>query len=544
MASGGPTTPFARLTDAWNSTSMSVRVALAIMVGGAAIAAALAATSSNRSATTPLVPLLGGYDFSLDGRESAIKAFRTANLTGYSIAGGKILVPKDKEADYLAALASGDSGLPGNTDEAIDKYIEEQRSWWASTAESVRLFHVAEQRRLARVIESFPEIDHASVLISQPPERGGIRSRTAQGTAAVKVSTVDGKPLHPQRIDQIKDLIDGAFVDIPGRDSVRVVEDALRSSGVGGGSQGPDPSLLSEGAGQYLMTKAAFECQVENKIRELFADLKGLLVKVNAELDPRHRRTQRIDMKEKGPLKRESSESSNAESASTSSLAAGGEPGVRPNVDIPGRTPNQGATATAAAAPNVQTQETVDREFDNISTLSDQSFVDFEPVKVGIVVRYRTPPAGQGQAGKDAGPAPQQIREMIASLGYPGMTVDSVSVQPYVGEEPPPAPIPSPSLSETAAKWFPSIGYLVVGLSAIVMAIVLARRAPLPQIGTATPSEPSPDASDGKVPDITIPKDEAALKFERLQEQINKMVQSNPEAAAGFVKRWILDQEG
>lgn len=554
MASS-PAAVSTRLLEWWNGQSWSMKAALGIMLAGALAAVAVATSSWGRSGDPTLVPLLGGHEFSLEGRDSAIKAFRAANLSDYAIVDRKVLVPREKQADYLAALASADAGLPGRTDDAIDKYIEEQRSWWASTAESMRLFHIAEQRRLARVVESFPEIDHASVIVSQPEDRGTIRARTQRATAAVKVTTVDGAPLAPQRIEQIKELVDGAFVEIPGPEHVKVVEDALRGAGGAGAAGGPDPALLSQDAGQYLMTKAAFEMQVENKIRELFADLRGLLVKVNAELDPRHGRKQRVDMKEKGPLRRESSESSTTETAPAGAFAVGGEPGVRTNVDVPGQTPNLGATAAPAAAPNVSNQESIDREFDNIVTLTDQSFVDFEPVKVGVVVRYRVPaPAGQGQQGQgqaaqgapDSGPTPQQIQEMIASLGYPGLTVDSVAVQPYVGVEPPPVEIPTPSTLEIAARWFPSIGYLLVGAAAIVAAILLARRAPLPTLAEsaepgATPGSPSAGAEpDSATP---APKDEAALRFERIQEQVAKMVQANPDAAAAFVKRWIFDPD-
>lgn len=540
MATDRPPTPMERWTGLWNSLSRSARVAIALVVVAVVAAMAFGLSALPGSGPSSMAPLLGGHDFSLEERESAIKAFQERKLSDYTLIGSKIFVPKAKEADYLSALATGAGGLPGDTDRAIDKYIEEQRSWWASTAESERLFRVAEQRRLARVIESFPEIDHASVLASEPPERGTLRGRTPKGTAAVKISTVDGKPLHPQRVEQIRELVDGAFRDIPGPEHVKVVEDALRTTGGQGSEHCPDPSLLSQGAGQYLMTKAAFECQVENKVRELFADLKGLVVKVNAELDPRHRRSQNIDMKEKGPIRSESGESSNSEAANIASSPAGGEPGVRPNVDIPGQTPNQGAIATVAA-PNVQNDEVFERTYDNIKTLTEQSFVDFEPVKVGIVVRYRVPPGAPAEA--EGAPTPLAIREMIASLGYPGMTVETVAVQPYVGEDPPAVEEPTASVFDRAVTVLPAAGLTMLGLLAVILAIVLARRAPLPQWTVA--QESSDPSQPGRMPElgVELPRDEAAVKFEQLQSQINKMVQANPEAAAGFVKRWILETE-
>lgn len=540
MATDAPTPMTSRLKTGWNSMSRSARVALVLVAVGILMAAAYALSSLPPSVSSTLAPLLGGYDFSLEERESAIKAFQERQLTDYSLVGAKIFVPKNKEADYLSALATGEGGMPGDTDRAIDKYIEEQRSWWASTAESERLFRVAEQRRLARVIESFPEIEHVSVLASEPPERGTLRGRIPKGTAAVKVSTVDGKPLHPQRVEQIRELVDGAFRDIPGPEAVRVVEDALRATGGHGHNGCPDPSLLTDGAGQYLMTKAAFECQVENKIRELFADLNGLVVKVNAELDPRHNRNQHIDSKAKGPVQSESGESSNSEAAQVATAQTGGEPGVRTNVDIPGQAPNQGAIATTSS-PSVQNDEVFERIYDNTQTLTEQGFVDFEPLRVGIVVRYRIPPGAPAEA--EGAPTPLAIREMIASLGYPGMTVDNVAVQPYVGEDPPALEEPSVSVFQQAATVLPAAGLTMLGLVAVLLAILLARRAPLPDWVAAVESGDKGPTGRALDLEVDLPRDASAEKFEQLQAQINKMVQTNPEAAAGFVRRWILEAD-
>ncbi|MBY0588130.1 hypothetical protein K2X85_13195 [bacterium] len=547
MASGQLTSSSQRLLDSWESLSASVRIAVMLMIVGAMAAAGLAISGTSRSSDRAMSPLMGGYDFSLESRESAIKAFQEAKLVGYSLVGSKILVPAGSEVEYLSALASSKTGLPGNTDDAIDRYIEEQRSWWASTAESERLFRVAEERRLARVIESFPEIDHTSVLVSDLPPRGTLRARASQGTAAVKVSTNDGKPLHPRRVEQIKTLVAGKFRDIGSPDRVEVVSDALGSPGSSGG--GPDTAMLTDGAGQYLMTKAAFSLQIENKIRELFADLKGLTVAVNAELDPRYARNERITKKEKGPVKRETSDTSNSESASEGDSNAGGEPGTRPNVDVPNATPNQGAMAgSATTIPNTQASETSEKEFDNSQSLSDHSFVDFEPVKVGVVVRYRVPPTGSNGAGAtpagSTGPDPQKVREMIASLGYPGVSVESVSVQPYEGDEPEVIPEPGPSYVAEITRLLPSIVLSILGILAIIVAVIVASRAPVPKLARQVESASEMEKSMAEAKEdekVESTRSAEAAAFEQAQTQMNKIIKENPEVAAGIIKRWVME---
>lgn len=546
MASEEPTNanPTQRAVDFWQSLSGSVKIAIVLVAAGVIIALAVGASALQMPSQHAMVPLLKGHDFSLESRESAIKAFNEANLNNFSMMGSKILVPHDKEAEYLAALAGSKTGLPGNTDDAIDRYIEEQRSWWASTAESERLFRVAEERRVARVIETFPEIDHASVLVSDPPERGTLRTRAGQGTAAVKVSTIDRKPLHPRRIEQIKQLVAGKFRDISGPEKVEVMSDSLSGSiGSSDGTGGPDPSLLSEGSSQYLMTKAAFAMQIENKIRELFADLKGLIVTVNAELDPRFGRNQRINEKEKGPVKRETSDTSSTETANPP-ITAGGEPGTRTNVDPPGTMPNQGAhAAITSVPPNTQSDESSQKEFDNAQTLTDQSFVDFEPIKVGVVVRYRQGAAAEGEQKQASdGPSPIQIREMIASLGYPGVSVDNVAVQPYVGSEPEVIKTPEPSLVEVGMRHLPSIGLALLGLTAIIVALIVARRGTVPAFSRAAEqTAETPDAAAAPEEELEH-RDESVIKFQRIQEQVNKLVKESPEATAALIRRWVLDE--
>ncbi len=551
MATGQVSTPTQRLLDTWESLSVSLRIAVMMIVVGAMAAVGLALSGGSRTTEEALAPLMGGYEFSLESRESAIKAFQEAKLTGYSLVGNKIMVPVGGEVEYLAALASSKTGLPGNTDDAIDRYIEEQRSWWASTAESERLFRVAEERRLARVIESFPEIDHASVLVSDPPPRGTLRARAGQGTAAVKVSTTDGKPLHPRRIDQIKTLVAGKFRDVASPERVEVVSDALGSAGVAGAG-GPDPALLGDETGQYLMTKAAFSMQIENKIRELFADLKGLTVAVNAELDPRHSRAERSTKREKGPVKRESSDSTNTESAADGGNGAGGEPGTRPNVDVPGATPNQGAQASGSGVmANTESAETTEKEYDNSQTLSDQSFVDFEPMKVGVVVRYRIPSTSAGGETTTAttpatGPDPQKIREMIATLGYPGVTVETVSVEPYEGEEPEIVEEAGASYVGEIIRLLPSVTLGILGVFAIIVAVIVANRAPVPKLAREVESahelerERSADEEQAKE---EVARSAEAAAFEQTQQQINKLVKDNPEVAASIIRRWVLDSQ-
>jgi flagellar biosynthesis/type III secretory pathway M-ring protein FliF/YscJ len=548
MATGQLSSPTQRLMDSWESLSVSVRIAAMLMVVGAMAAVGLALSGNSRNNDRAMSPLMGGYDFSLESRESAIKAFQEAKLVGYSMVGSKIFVPIGSEVEYLSALASSKTGLPGNTDDAIDRYIEEQRSWWASTAESERLFRVAEERRLARVIESFPEIDHASVLVSDLPPRGTLRARTSQGTAAVKVSTNDGKPLHPRRVEQIKTLVAGKFRDVGSPERVEVVSDSLGSSA--GTTGAPDPAMLTDGAGKYLMTKAAFSLQIENKIRELFADLKGLTVAVNAELDPRYARNERTTKLEKGPVKRETSDSSNSESASEGAPSPGGEPGTRPNVDVPNATPNQGAQASSAATiPNTQTSETSEKEYDNSQTLQDHQFVDFEPLKVGVVVRYRVPPAASAGAtgatpGASSAPDPQKVREMIASLGYPGVSVESVSVQPYEGEEPEVIEEPGPSFLVEFTRLLPSITLGILGIFAIIVAVIVASRAPVPklaqQVETASELEKERSAAQEEEKSEAVRSAEA-VAFEQSQQQMNKIVKDNPEIAAGIIKRWVME---
>ena len=96
------------------------------------------------------------------------------------------------------------NGAEGSLQQAFDDYIKNQRTWWASKDDSQRLFLVAKQRSLNRIIATFPDVATASVEVSEPA-RIGLR-RAAPAKAAVAITSVNRKPISMATVEQIRNL--------------------------------------------------------------------------------------------------------------------------------------------------------------------------------------------------------------------------------------------------------------------------------------------------------------------------------------------------
>jgi flagellar biosynthesis/type III secretory pathway M-ring protein FliF/YscJ len=84
----------------------------------------------------------------------------------------------------------------------------------------------------------------------------------------------------------------------------------------------------------------------------------------------------------------------------------------------------------------------------------------------------------------------------------------------------------------------------IAGLAAIAVAFVVSRRAPVPRMAKmaeiavqnsqqmvfAAPNEPA-----------SSPKDESVNEFKKIQDEINKLVKDNPDAAAAIIRRWVQE---
>ncbi|MFO0946991.1 MAG: flagellar M-ring protein FliF C-terminal domain-containing protein [Planctomycetota bacterium] len=528
-----------QLSEVWTGMTTANRLTLAGI--GLAIVLALAAlVASGTRESTGKVPLLEGYKFTASESQAAVQAFG-GTLTDYEINGGQILVPRARENDYLTALATANA-FPDNFYKAFDDYVDNQRTWWNSQADAQRLLLVAKQKILSKMIASFPEIGNASVMVTNPPTIGMRRAATRKAT--VRVTMLGKRPLSPLRAEEIRHMVASSFEYLEPA-NVYVASDSLlgTAEGKGHGADACVDTTLSKMNNPHLLSKESYAECIEHDIQRMLAHLDGVSVVANVEVDLDKRIDQRIVQFEKGQVVRRDTTSRSVES--TSPPGPRGEPGVRTNVDEPGVAPNQGATA-ATTPTNTESNESSNEEMVPSQVETSKEIVGLTPKKVGVVINV---PRNFLEATTDANnqtvaPAvtEAEIIANVVALGYPGVTEDSVKVLRFT-------PTPMPEMVEAG---MPIMGVVedhmsgilfgVLGLVAVIVALVIARRAPVPEVDRRIlEEEKAVEEPASLLPEL--PSDESAMRFEKMQETISSMVSTSPESAAGLLRRWITENE-
>lgn len=529
--------PFEWGTDLWNNTSTPNKLVL-VGVVAVVLVALLGLGLSSRSVTEGKVAILDGYKFTSDESRAALQAFSTANLTDYEYVGGQILVPKNRVNNYLQALASADA-FRDNFDKPIDDYINNQRTWWASQSDAERLMQVAKTKTVGKMISSMSGVEEA-VVVYATPDRLSLR-RAGRAKASVAVTAY--RPLSPSQIEQIKDLVAGAFPDLD-RGQVTVAVTNQSQAAVG---KDIDTGVI-KAKNEYLQTKEAYAEEIERDIRRLLADVDGVEVVANVDLEPQDQIQQTITSFGKGAVSTQETTSRNVETAAALG-PAGGEPGVRTNVDLPGTPPAANVGATTAQVPsNTETDDTSNTRFENNRIEVTQKIHGLLPKKVGVVINvprsYLEP--GTNAEGTAVPPArtEQDIIEAVTRLGYPGLTAENVKVLRYT-------PVPAGAVTSTSSirietiwrEYGSTILFGLLAILAIVGALLISRRAPLPTL--VVPPEDTEareeEAAESLLP--KVPESDTAKKMEKMTSSITDIVGQDAEAAASLVRRWI-DQEG
>lgn len=525
--------------DLWSGMTVANRLTLAGI--GLAILLALAAlVASGTRDTSGKIPLLAGYKFTASESQAAVQAFG-GTLSDYEISGGQILVPRSRENDYLAALATANA-FPDNFYKAFDDYIDNQRTWWNSQADAQRLLLVAKQKILSKMIASYPEIGNASVMVTNPPTIGMRRAATRKAT--VRVTMLGRRPLSPLRAEEIRHMVASSFEYLEPA-NVYVASDSLlgTTDGRGHGSDQCVDTTLSKMNNLHLQSKESYAECIEHDIQRMLAHLDGVSVVANVEVDLDKRIDQKIVQYEKGQVIRRDTTSRNVES--TAPAGPRGEPGVRTNVDEPGVAPNQGATA-ATAPTNTETDESSTEELVPNTIETSKEIVGLTPRKVGVVINvprnYLETTTGPDNQAVPAAVSEAEIIANVIALGYPGVTEDSVKVLRFT-------PAPQPEMVEAGLPIMDLLGnnvsgvlFGVLGLIAVIVALVIARRAPVPEVDRRILEEEKyVEEPASLLPEL--PSDESAVRFEKMQETISSMVNTSPESAASLLRRWIAENE-
>jgi flagellar biosynthesis/type III secretory pathway M-ring protein FliF/YscJ len=534
MASGdlGSSAPRPNAFGFWNALTPPNKLLLIGVVAVIVVGVVLLLTGGMMP-TPAKVPLLAGHTFHSDDLARAVKAFQTANLTDFEPAGNLILIPKGRETAYLTALSAADA-LPGDFYQAFDKYITEQRSWWASSQADERNFRVAKAKLLARVIEGYQGVERAIVDVSETEPRG-IR-RVAKTTAYVQVFTTNSGTINPVVEEKLRTLVASAFKNLAPQD----VAIAVDSSGKPAPSDDWIDTGFIKAKNLYLQTKAAYEEGIEKKLTKLFSSMEGVDVVANVQLSPEKRIKQDSVHYEKGVA---ASTDTTERSSGTTGAGARGEPGARPNQDVPAPASNQPISAQSSST---ESEETTRTEYKNPTMTVSMEKEDFVLEKVGVVIKvprtYLEATTDASGAAQPAQTSEAEIRSSVLALGLPGLTETNIQVLKYT-------PAPPPVVEPARIDWLDLAGKVggptalaLLAAGALAVAWMIARKAPVPALAPLPTVEAAPQVGEERVlPEL--PLDEAARKFKKLEEAIVDLVKKNPGSAGSLLRRWIQTEE-
>lgn len=524
--------------DLWASTSTANKLAVAgILVVVLLALAGLAFLQSQAAAGR--VAILDGYKFTSDESRAALQAFGTANLRDYEYVGGQILVPAQRMNEYLQALASADA-FRDNFDKPIDDYINNQRTWWASQSDAERLLQIAKTKTVGKMIAAMDGVEEAVVVLAAP-DRMTLR-RTGRAKASVAVTA--RRNLSASEVEQIKQMVAGSFQEL---DPNQVTVTVTNQTNARGGKKGCDvDTCLVKSRNEYLQTKAAYAEMIEQDIRRLLADLDGVEVVANVDLATQDDIQQRITSFGKGAISSQETTSKSSE-APVGAGPAGGEPGVRTNVDLPGTPPaNQGLTAAAAPPPTAtESDDTSSTRFDNNRIETTQKIHGLIPKQVGVVINIPRQYL-EAATGADGQPAPaprteQDIIDAVVRLGYAGLTAENVKILRY-SPPPPPEPTAPAAIDRvvTVARDYGGSALLAaLALVAVLFAWWIARSSSVPKLvePEIDESEETEKAAEALLPQV--PSTEAARRFEKMQDSVTQIISNNPEGSASLLRRWL-----
>lgn len=260
-----------QVADRYRALTVQTRVAcltLAVAVLGGLIMLGAGRTDG------PTEPLFDGRTFSPRELAKMTAAFQTAGLTGARLAEGQVLVPRANLNAYLVALDAADA-LPADFDDSLDEIAAESNPF-ASRQQTEMGFHLAEQKRLARILSGMNGIDTASVQYAEIKKPGFPPTFDIRAVVAVRA---EGKRhLDYEEIEAIRDTVVGY---VAGLDRAQVTVSDLNACRAYPGGDASDPAAASYAA---RAEQARLEEEFLAKIKSRLAVYPGAIVGVNVHL--------------------------------------------------------------------------------------------------------------------------------------------------------------------------------------------------------------------------------------------------------------------
>ncbi|MBS0208081.1 MAG: hypothetical protein JSS27_03920 [Planctomycetes bacterium] len=546
---------FAQVADLFRQMTPASRFMAALLLIGVVVS--LGYLFSHTSSGGDIY-LLGGQSFSASEISAMEAAFGKAKLSGYSLDGTRLRIPRGQQAAYMAALADN-GALPAHFGDYLTDATMKV-SQFTSRAQQDEMIKTAKQRELALIIRSMSGVEKAAVHYDTQ-KRGGLRG-TPVTTASVSVKPAGPQPLDERQVPMIRHLVAGAIAGLS-PDAVTVVD--LNGRTYSGNSHGSGPGSASEDP--YLARVKEYQAMYEQMIAHALSYVPGATITAQVELDRELlHRTEKNTYDPKGSVPLQTREETG------NSTQEGGGPGGRPGFEGQ-QAANQAARLVPGAGGPKSTDEKTTTETTN-AVSNEILKVDRAPLtprrvtaSVAVPSSYfesvwrRRNPAAAGQAAKEPDQAAleaiqreetEKIRQHVEKIlpppvttaGAADATAPLVTVTTFLNV--PASAIAEPNTADQMLVWLGNwwntialvalVGFSLLMLRSLLKSVPQQRTEPPTAVTAAFPQEPE---------QAEEPEEKAKSRLKRrvsgpsLREELVDLVREDPDAAANILRSWI-----
>lgn len=521
-----------RIRDIWSGLSLNQKV----LFGGAAlmiiIAVAVLAVSSNKIQYETLYTDLSEKD------AAAIVDQLTADKTEYKLEnnGTTILVPADVK--YKTRLTMAGKNLPQG--QAGFELFQTNNFGETESDKEVK-YQEALQGELARTIQSLEKVKAARVhlVIPQPSL---FSDKEEHPSASVAITTKDGETLTPREVKGIVHLVANSVEKLDPENIVIVDHNGnLISDNLPEGDGGS-----TDLAKQQMAMKSQYEKEKQAAIQSMLDETLGegnSVVRVNVELnfDDISKVDEKYTHDEGGPFVR--SEQINTESSTNQDSPQVGAPGTDTNV--PQYTK---VTPQAGASSSDKDSKTRNYELNKTQTTTKLSQGDVKYDYLTVSVLVNNAKVANMNLGDTEEARADKIRNIVATAsGLRENRTDenvrlkdniSVAFMDFYAE---PASEPKPSgVFGKMGGWAP---WALAAFSLVLLLVVwrLTRKKSEEEVdeesGFGTMVEDEIKIEDLIDRNLTPEERER----EKIKQEIEKLIDEDPESAAQVVKTWLLE---
>jgi flagellar biosynthesis/type III secretory pathway M-ring protein FliF/YscJ len=480
---------------------------------------------------------------------------------------GKVMVPAERLAEAAADLTYS-GALPKASKIDFQALVKDMNPFTPQSTTEAQFNHY-NQMRLAEVIAKYPGVQSADVIVAAA-EKSRIGGQPVLPSATVSIFMKRGEPWSQKLVDAAGHFIAASNSSLSWNRVKVIVDGQLRAV--------RDPQALAGAAGgEYREVAEKFEKDYEERVRQHFKDIPDLSVSVSVKVTVDSKHTRSIEYDKNGVIVKPLEENERTIESNTPVPNPAGEAGAQGNM---------GMTIAAAAMPGQATTSENESKIKNKVLAGEQVTETTTPPGVGTPVSadvriprsYIARVIKQERGGKPDPNAPEPDeaaiqerfrREMASIRGgvknvvgldkeeavLVSMFVDGVAEGAGGGGGVGAAAAAGFSTASVAAVAGAHSREILLGGLAVVslfMVSMMVRRGnPLPAVvaTTNTPMMPMPvlDASESLAGEVSEGKqmldamelDDDAVRAQQMLDQVSSMVEENPDAAAGLVKRWL-----